>query len=149
MLCLMKKLIVLLLAGVAVLPAAPPDAKAEKEVMAAMNAWKQAVVKKDRPALEKIYHPDLSYGHSSGLVENKEQAIQHIVGSKGSYEEVDLADMSFRTYGNIALVSGKVTIHERGADGKMQIIPLSVLHVWIKGPQGWQMVGRQSTRPTT
>ena len=39
--------------------AAPPsDPKAEKEVMAAMEAWRQAMLKKDGAGLAKLYHED-------------------------------------------------------------------------------------------
>jgi hypothetical protein len=78
----------LLVAGYAY--AAPPsDPKAEKEVMAAMETWRQALLKKDGAALTRLYHEDIRYGHSSGLVEDKTTAVNHIVTSKADYASVD------------------------------------------------------------
>ena len=126
--------------------AAPPnDPKAEKEVIAAMEAWRTAMMKKDGAGLAKVYHEDLSYGHSSGIVETKAQAVNHIVTSKADYAAVDLVDMKVKTHGDIAIVNSRVNYKQVTA-GKESDVKLHVLHVWVRTPQGWQMIGRQATR---
>jgi ketosteroid isomerase-like protein len=125
--------------------APPPDAKAEADIMAAMEAWRQAMMKKDRAAFERLYHADLSYGHSNGQIETKPEAIQHIVTSKADYAAVDFVDTKVKVHGNFALVTGRVNL-KQVTDGKPTDVKLIVLHVWVRGPQGWQMIGRQSTR---
>ena len=116
----------------------------EKAVLAALDTWKEAMLKKDRAALEKIFHPDLSYGHSSAMVETKEQAIPHIVNS-GGWTAIEFADTTVRLRGNVAIVNGKTDMHQRGKE-KVTISKLIVLTVWTKGPQGWQMIARQAVR---
>ena len=126
--------------------AAPPnDPKAEKEVIAAMEAWRTAMMKKDGAGLAKVYHDDLSYGHSSGIVETKAQAVNHIVTSKADYAAVDLVDLKVKTHGDIAIVNSRVNYKQVTA-GKESDVKLHVLHVWVRTPQGWQMIGRQATR---
>lgn len=126
--------------------AAPPsDASAEDEIMAGMEAWRQAMMKKDRAAFERLYHADLSYGHSNGQVETKPEAIQHVVTGKADYAAVDFVDTKVKVHGNFALVTGRVNL-KQVTDGKPTDVKLIVLHVWTRGPQGWQMIGRQSTR---
>ena len=139
-------LVTVLFASMAPATAAPPsDPVAEKEVMAAMQAWRTAMMKKDGAALARLYHEDLSYGHSSGVVENKKEAVNHMVTTKVDYAAVDLIDTKIKVQGNLALVNGRV-IYKQVTDGKSTDIKLHVLHVWVKTPQGWQMIGRQSTR---
>ena len=128
-------------------PALAGPAAADKDVLTAMDTWKQAMIKKDRAGLEKIFHVDLTYGHSSGLIEDKAQAIQHVVGNTGSYVAINFADTKVRVLGKTALVSGKVDYQERAANGKDTMINLVVLTAWAKGPQGWQMIARQATKP--
>jgi ketosteroid isomerase-like protein len=139
----------MLLALVLLVPsvsAAPPsDPVAEKEVMAAMETWRQAIMKKDGAALARLYHEDLRYGHSSGLVEDKKTAVNHIVTTKVDYAAVDLVETKISVQGNFALVNGRVN-YKQVTDGKTNDIRLHVLHVWVRTPQGWQMIGRQSTR---
>ena len=143
----MKSLILILLSATLAMPATT-DAKAEKDVLAALEAWKQAAIHKDKAGLDKIYHSDLTYGHSNGLMETKAVAISHMAENKVAYVGIDFADSAVRIYGNTALVTGKTTIHEKGEDGKMVDVKLVVLYTFLKGPQGWQMVARQATRPT-
>ena len=50
-----------LLAAATVLPAATPDANTEKEIMAAMNVYRQAIIKKDDAALEKVLEKGYPY----------------------------------------------------------------------------------------
>jgi ketosteroid isomerase-like protein len=145
----MKQLLwfpLLLLTAVALAPAASNPA-AEKEVLAAMNTWKQAAMKKDRVLFDKVLHADLTYAHSSGQIETKQESIDHIVNSKVIYQVVNFSDTKVRVYGDTAFVTGKVDFHQKTGDA-MNVINLVVLAAWVKGPQGWQMIARQSTRPT-
>jgi ketosteroid isomerase-like protein len=117
----------------------------DKAVLAALDAWKEAMLKKDKAALEKIFHPDLSYTHSSALVETKEQAIPHIVNGEG-WEAIEFSDTTVRMQGNVAIVNGKSDMHQRNKGKPTTISKLVVLTVWVKGPHGWQMIARQAVR---
>ncbi|MBI1791297.1 MAG: nuclear transport factor 2 family protein [Acidobacteria bacterium] len=138
----MKRWIPILL-SVAALAAA--DSKAEKDVLAAMDAWKQATMKKDGAALQKLLHEDLTYSHSSGKTESKADVLHAVTTGTATVEGIDFADTTVRIYGSTALVKGKVTMRSSAA-GKSNSTALSILHVLVKGPQGWQLVARQATR---
>jgi len=141
----MKKWICILL-FTTFLSAASTDSKAEKEVMAAMDAWKQATMKKDGAALDKLLHPDLTYSHSSAMTQTKADVIKAVTTGKATVESITFfPDTTVRIYGKTALVKGKVDI-VNNTGGKSTPAHLNILHVWIKGPQGWQMVARQATR---
>ena len=136
-----------MLLSAAVISAAVTDSKADKEVLAAMDAWKQATLKKDAGALEKLLHDDLTYSHSSGKTETKADVIKSVTTGKATVEAIDFSGTTVRVYGNTALVKGKVDIRNN-TDGKSTTANLNILHVWVKGPHGWQMVARQATRLT-
>ena len=118
----------------------------EQEVLAAQDLWRQAMTKKDRAAFEKVLHPDLRYGHSSGLIETKAQAIQHVLGSTAIWERIEFQDTVVKIQGDTAIVTGKVDVHQRGTKNRT-LIKLVVLSIWKKGTPGWQMLARQATRP--
>jgi ketosteroid isomerase-like protein len=122
-----------------------PEAKSEKEVLAAMNAWKQAMLMRDRAALEALYAPGLTYVHSSGKQESKAEAIEAAVAGKDRYEAIELEDISVSVYGNTALVKAKVLMRINSGTAT-NTLSLDVLHVWIKMPAGWQMAARHATR---
>src|SRR6266478_3925279 len=140
----MKQTIWILLCAAA-LSAAGTDSKAEKDVMAAMDAWKHATMKKDGAALEKLLHPDLTYSHSNGHNQTKADVVQSVTTGKATTTGIDFSEPTVRVYGNTAMVRCKVDM-TNSTDGKSTTARLNILHVWLKGPQGWQMVARQATK---
>ncbi len=140
----MKKWMWLLLSA-SVLSAAGSESKGEKDVLAAMDAWKHATMTKDKAALEKLLHADLSYTHSSGKNETKADVIKSVTTGAATVEAITFTANTVRVYGNTALVKGKVDITNNTA-GKSTTANLDILHVWVKGSQGWQLVGRQAVK---
>jgi ketosteroid isomerase-like protein len=139
----MNRLLAIAFCSLALLAAIPED-QAKSEVSATMEAWKRAVIERDRAALDQLYAPDLVYSHSNAHAETKAEAIDSVVNGPSRFEAIDLADVSIRVYGNTAVVRAKVTMHLNNR-GQLSAVPLSVLHVWVKNPAGWQLVARQST----
>jgi Domain of unknown function (DUF4440) len=125
-----------------VLSAASIDPKSDKEILAAMDAYKEAMTHKDGAALEKLLSSELMYTHSGGQFETKADVIKSISSGKTIVEKIDFSDTTVRIYGKTALVKSKVDLYHSSTN----IVHMNVLHVWVKGPQGWQMVARQATR---
>jgi ketosteroid isomerase-like protein len=139
----MKKWMVILAAAAALSSTAWADAKSD--VLAAMETWKTAMLKKDAATLDKLLHSDLTYSHSDGRTETKSDVLQSIPAGKLNVEAIDFKDSTVRVFGNTAVVKGGIDIRNN-VDGKPVLLNLSVLQVWVKGSQGWQLVARQSTR---
>ena len=147
---LMKKRIAAVLGGLlfaaAAVPAATIDPKDEKAVMATLEAMAQATMKKDIATLDKIYHPDLTYSHSSAMLQNKAEVLKAAAGPQIT-ESMTFHDSTIRVYGNVALVRGGNELRN-GTPGAMHDNHLNILWVLVKGPgpHGWQIVARQTTR---
>ena len=132
------KTILLLLVGSLALCAAEP----EKQVTAAMEAFKQALIHRDGVALGRLLHDDLQYTHSGGQFETKADVIKAITSGKSIIEKLEFSDTTVRVYGNTALFKGRVDLYHSATN----IVPMNVLHVWVNGPGGWKLVARQATR---
>jgi ketosteroid isomerase-like protein len=146
----MTKWIVVFLSGLT-LAAAQPNPNAAKEVLAASEAWRQAMLKKDAAGLQKFLHEDLTYSHSNARNQTKADVVQTTTAGKTTIEAMDFSEVTVRVYGTTALIRANVDIRN-STDGKSTTSHLNVLHVWLKGPGGWQLVARQSTQvspPTT
>jgi ketosteroid isomerase-like protein len=113
------------------------------EVLAALEVWRQAMLQKDSAALDSVLHPDVSYSHSNAHNETKADALGKL--SRSTAQEIVITDPNVRVYGDTALIKTKVDFTNL-VDGQIQHVPLDVLHVFLKGPSGWQMVGRQATK---
>jgi ketosteroid isomerase-like protein len=123
------------------------DPKEEKTVMATLEAMAQATIKKDLATLDKIYHPDLTYSHSSAMNETKAQVLKNVSGP-GIVESMTFHETNIRIYGNTALVRGRNELRNGRPGGPMRDNHLNILWVLLKGPgpHGWQIVARQTTR---
>jgi len=139
----MTKWMIFLLAA-AILPAATSDSQAEKEVLSVMESFRQAMIKKDAAALSRILSDDLTYTHSSNAHQDKAAVLASLNG-KSVVEAMDFKDLKVRVYGNSAVVTADLDSRSNNG-GVVAVSKLHVLHVLVKGPQGWQMVARQATR---
>jgi ketosteroid isomerase-like protein len=140
----MKQFLLFVLCAVNVL-AASPESKSSKDVLASMEAWKQAMIQRNRSALDSLYDPGLSYCHSSGKHENKAEAIESAVNGKDRMESIEFADTSVAVYGNTVLVQCKTNLHMT-SEGKPSTLNLDVLYVWIKSGSLWKMAARHAAR---
>jgi hypothetical protein len=120
---------------------------AEKEVQAALDTWRHAMLKKDAGAFDRVFHPELRYGHSTGVIEDKPTATNHVLKSTTVYDAITFADTKISVRGATALVTGKVQYQKHPKDKDVIEQNLVVLSVWVKTPKGWQMLARQSTEP--
>jgi ketosteroid isomerase-like protein len=128
----------------ALLLSAASASKEQDEVLAAMESYKNAMIQRDGKTLDRVLSDDLTYTHSGGQFQNKADVIDSIVNKKTTIERMQFSDTTVRFYGDVALVKGRVDLWH----SPTVIVHMSVLHVWVKRPQGWQMVARQATKLT-
>jgi ketosteroid isomerase-like protein len=114
----------------------------EKEVLAAIDAWKQAALKGDAAALGRIYHDGLAYTHSSGMTQTKAVAIESETNATGVYKGIAMRDVDVHVYGDTAIVEYKLDLTHFAGD----TAHLHEIMVWLKSPQGWQLLARHATK---
>jgi ketosteroid isomerase-like protein len=138
----MKKTILLLICLVAGLGTLHAQSAPEKQVLAAIEVWKNAVLTKNEAALKGVLADDLSYGHSNGLIENKAEFMEVILKEKTKFTTLDMPDMQVNIVGNTAVVRNKMFADVETAGVKSRT-NLGVLQVWTRGRNGWQLLARQ------
>jgi len=105
----------------------------------------EAMIKADTATLADLLSPDLTYVHSSGVLESRDEYVEAIRSGKYKYKKVDLEDVKVRAYGDTALVSGKATIDVTSSGNEVHSV-LCFLDVWVKQDGKWRMSAWQSTR---
>lgn len=137
----MKKLVWILLPVLAI--AAPAsDPKTEKEILAIMDTYKDAMISNNAAVLGKLLHDDLTFVHSAGQLETKADVLKSVTTGKNVIKRMEFSDTSVRFYQNTALVKCRVDLWHSDTN----IVHMNILHVWINGPRGWQLAARQATR---
>jgi len=119
--------------------------KEEKEVSAAVENLRKAMVDPTKDALTKLTAADLSYGHSSGKVENQAQFIEALVSGASDFLTIDLTEQTIKVIGNTAVVRHVLTA-STSDNGKPNTAHIAILLVWIKQNKEWKLVARQAVK---
>jgi ketosteroid isomerase-like protein len=132
-------LLVCLLAAVPMMAADADDVKA-----AEMN-WLKGITTNNFPLLEKVLADDLTYLHSTGVMDSKASYILSMSSGKQKYAAGKINDLKIRVYGKAALINGDANF-EFVTDGKPGKARLKYTHVFAKTANGWQLVSHQSLK---
>jgi ketosteroid isomerase-like protein len=128
--------------GAATVFGGTPKADAKKAVLAAEQAFVDAMIKHDKSVLEKLLADDLIYVHSSSKVETKPEVIQAVTSGSATYESIEFRDTTVRQYGDVVVTTHKAAIKTKQSG----VANLFVTHVWAKHKGGWQFASRQASR---
>lgn len=96
--------------------------------------------------LEQLTAAQLSYGHSSGKVQNKSEFVDGVLNRKVVVKSLTFPDVTIAVAGNAAIVRHTYA-SESEAGGKTDNIRLSVLAVWQKQDGYWKLLARQGFKP--
>jgi ketosteroid isomerase-like protein len=132
----------LLLAGAG---ASAADDAAAAQVKGAEEARFQAMVKGDQAALDRLLAADLTYTHSSGKLETKQELMALIKEGRYQYRSFTPREMKVRVYGETAVVTGLAEV-EVTTDGKPLALKLRYTNVHLRKDGRWQLVAWESTR---
>ena len=120
------------------------QSKSEKQVAEAVQKLRKAMVDADAATLDKLTLPELSYGHSSGHIETKQEYVGNITSGKSDFVTIDLSDQTIRIAGKNAVVRHTL-IAATNDGGKAGTVKLHVLTVWQK-KGGWKLLARQAVK---
>jgi ketosteroid isomerase-like protein len=118
---------------------------AEKEVAAAVESLRKAMVDADKTALENLTAKELSYGHSGGKVEDKATFVEVITSGKSDFVSIELTGQTIALVGDNAIVRHTLSASTNDG-GKPATVKLSVLLVWQKQNKHWVLIARQAVK---
>ncbi|MBB2144505.1 DUF4440 domain-containing protein [Pedobacter sp. LMG 31464] len=136
-----KYILLLLLASVNVMVKA--QTKDEKDVLVAVENMRLALISGERTALENVAATDLSYGHSSGKLQDKAAFVEAIASGASDFVTIEYKNQTVKVTDKTALVRHE--LHAKTNDGgKPGEVHLGILLVWQKQGKEWKLLGRQA-----
>ena len=120
--------------------------KDEQALAEAVRRLNQAMIDANQIALEELTSEKLSYGHSSGLIENKEAYVTAIVDGTFGFTSIDLTDQTIALSDNVAIVRHKFLAATDDRGKEPGTAKLSVLQIWQKDKGKWVLLARQATK---
>ena len=127
--------------------AALADASDEAAVKDSVEALRNALLAADKAQLEQLAAAQLSYGHSSGKVQNKAEFVDGVMTRKGVVKSLDFPDLTIAVAGDAA-IARHLYISESETDSKPNKVKIGVLAVFQKQDGTWKLLARQAYKLT-
>ncbi len=109
----------------------------------AVEHLRKAMLNADDATLQNLVSEDVTFGHSNGLIQTRDEFIANLVNKVEVFETLNLSDRHIMQHGNVA--------HERHKfqsdlwfDGKKYSVELQVLQVWVHEDGEWHLFARQA-----
>jgi len=116
------------------------------EVEAAVERFRQTMVEPDEATFYRLTSPKLTYGHSSGLVEDRQTCIASMVTGKYKFLSLELSGQQIEISGNTAIVRHRFFAHTHDSGKEPGTVTLHVLQIWQRADEGWQLLARQAVK---
>jgi len=102
-----------------------------------------AMVDKDKAVLENLTAENLTYGHSSGTLENKNQYVEAVMTGPFDFISIIPVDQTIEISGSTAIVR-HIFVAKGVNDGVDTDVRIGVLMAWQKQKGNWRLLARQA-----
>jgi ketosteroid isomerase-like protein len=116
----------------------------QKEVLAAEEARRNAMLQSDVATLNRLLSDVMVYTHSSGGKDSKASWLSKLSDGSLRYDRLAFTDLNVTVVNDTALLTGRMNataVHS----GQPRMVDSLYLAVWVKQPTGWQLVAAQGT----
>jgi len=115
------------------------------QVMMKMQDLRNALLSKDSVSLSALLADDVSYGHSTGIIQTKAQLIKDVMSGFQDYKSIEPSDLNIRVYDNAAVAVLKLKTNLI-ANGNPMDLNLNATLTWVKINNAWKLVARQAVK---
>jgi ketosteroid isomerase-like protein len=138
----MKKSLVFFLAICFCSASSSAQVKVQEAISDLVNVFNAAIIATDSLALVNLTHNDLSYSHSSGVIQDKPAFIAGVMNGPNFFRSFELKDQTIRISGKNAIVRHVATAQAIN-NGKPVEIKFGNLMIWQKSRGKWVLLARQ------
>lgn len=121
------------------------QSKEQQAIANAVEKLRKAMIDGDKLGLENLTADSLSYGHSSGKVENKTEFVENIASGKSDFVTIEISEQTITIQNNVAIVR-HVLNGTNNDGGKPGVLKLRVMLIWEKEKTGWKLLARQAIK---
>ncbi|WP_306551009.1 nuclear transport factor 2 family protein [Daejeonella sp.] len=119
------------------------QSKDEKDVAAAVEKLNKAMVDPEKSTLQSIVSEGLSYGHSGGIVQNKEVFIDDLINGAFNFSSISPTNQTISITGTIAIVRN-ILVAKATDSGVPTDLRIGNAMVWRKESGAWKLLVRQA-----
>jgi hypothetical protein len=127
--------------------AAWSQSKDEAEILSQSRLLQKTVFgTKDSVTLNGLFAKTLTYGHSGGKIENREEALHGIITNKSTYTDTSLISYKVMLNDDVAIVRFIMREMETKPGAQPAPLNLAIMLVWTKEKGKWKLFGRQAVK---
>jgi ketosteroid isomerase-like protein len=115
----------------------------EAAVTQATEALRKAILGQDKAKLEALVADQVSYGHSSAVIQDKPTFVNGVMTRKATIKSLDFPELKVAIAGDAA-IARHLWLSESVTDGKPTTTKIGVLAVWQKQAADWKLLARQA-----
>lgn len=115
----------------------------ETKVAELTEKLRLAMISGNKAELESLAADNLTYGHSSGKIEDKATFVNSLATKKSDFKKIELSEQFITVAGNTAIVRHilKADTNDGGIPGK---VSLGIVLVWEKQGNDWKLLARRA-----
>jgi uncharacterized protein DUF4440 len=117
----------------------------EAAVAQGVETLREGLLKADKMKLAQVASDQISYGHSDGRVETKDQFITAVMNRKQTVKSLAFPELKVSVVGTAA-TARHIYLSESELDGKQTTTRIGALQVWQKQDGAWKLLARQGFR---
>jgi hypothetical protein len=104
-----------------------------------------AMIRRDVAALDRLLAKDLTYIHTTGLLESKSDFLESVASGLVLYRAIRPYDLHVRRYGEVAIVTGSSRMDITTGDVELAFT-IRFTDVYLLDAGHWRQMAWQSTR---
>ena len=112
----------------------------------AMQQLDKALLQKDEIVLKSVLHKEVSYGHSNGWIQSKDDILNDFRSGKLTYNTIENNSSAIVKISEKYATVKTNTNAEGIVNGTAFKLTLHIMQFWIKTKKGWQLIARQSAK---
>lgn len=117
----------------------------EDAVEAAVEQLRLVMITPNKTILENLAADELSYGHSSGTIRDKQGFVHEFVKGWSVFRSISFSGQTVQLVGDVAIVRHRLTgeTFNKNVPDKIDIL---ILLVWQKQKDTWKLLARQAAK---
>lgn len=122
---------------------AASTASDEQDVAKAVDKMTQAMLHKDIATLNALTSDNVTYGHSSGKIQNKQEFVADIETGRSGFKTLQMLNQKIKMNGDTALVRNHFSAQAVNSGVE---VPTEIenFQIWQKQKGEWLLIGRQA-----
>ena len=118
----------------------------QQAVADASEKLRLAMLSRDKNALESLILPELTYGHSSGHIDDAKEFVEKLVSKQSNFLTIENTNQSIQIVDKTAIVRNHLYGKTTDLGKEPGEVNLDILYVWSKTKNGWKLLARQAVK---